>query len=34
MELYKVLALTTVMAALFGYINYHFIRLPDFLQRP
>ncbi|HWB91304.1 MAG TPA: sodium:proton antiporter [Puia sp.] len=29
MELYDALALLTVLAALFGYVNYRFIRLPD-----
>jgi CPA1 family monovalent cation:H+ antiporter len=29
MQLYNALAIITVLAALFGYINYRFIRLPD-----
>jgi CPA1 family monovalent cation:H+ antiporter len=29
MQLYDALAILTVLAALFGYINYRFIRLPD-----
>jgi CPA1 family monovalent cation:H+ antiporter len=29
MQLYNALAIITILAALFGYINYRFIRLPD-----
>ncbi len=29
MQLYNALAILTVLAALFGYVNYRFIRLPD-----
>ena len=29
MQVYNALAFITVLAALFGYINYRFIRLPD-----
>jgi len=31
MQLYNALAIITVLAALFGYINYRFIRLPDII---
>ena len=31
MQLYNALALITVLAALFGYINYRFIKLPDII---
>lgn len=31
MQLYNALAIITVLAALFGYINYRFLRLPDII---
>lgn len=31
MQLYNALAIITVLAALSGYINYRFIRLPDII---
>ena len=29
MQLYNAFAIITVLAALFGYVNYRFLRLPD-----